>query len=193
MFVKKANKPTNRWSPGFKSEQNMFVVLNSVPQHLMDQSNLIRDASDQPSGVFMVRTSTRGDSRHFRIQRRGFGSAAAPRGSVCGLITQQSSWRRDEGFSWIQTTGAAILELHNTPSPPFSPQTLWHLFLSIASFPSGTPRSRILFYPLHAFCLLQSNPPPLPSSQPPHTSIPQLFCHSVFLPPAPFQLYLFCI
>lgn len=99
MFVKKANKPTNRWSPGFKSEQNMFVVLYSVPQQLMDQSNLIRDASDQPSGVFMVRTSTRGDSRHFRIQKRGFGSAAAPRGSVCGLITQQSSWRRDEGFS----------------------------------------------------------------------------------------------
>lgn len=36
MFVKKANKPTNRWSPGFKSEQNMFVVLHSVPQQLME-------------------------------------------------------------------------------------------------------------------------------------------------------------
>lgn len=80
-----------------------------------------------------------------------------------------------------------------TPPPPLFPHKLFGIFFyRLPRFPQArrAPASFFIRFMLFVFSNLT---PPLPSSQPPHTSIPQLFCHSVFLPPASFQLYLFCI
>ena len=140
-----------------------------------DQTDPIRDASDLPSlNVSHAETSQTINRDSSGILLRHFGTMLrlTPRvqavpfmgDSVCGLIAQKSTWRRGWGCSWIQTIlqfSAAIFQLYNHPLLLFPPKHFGIFFHRLPPFPTGMPRSPVLFI-CFILCLLQSTP----SSQP---------------------------
>lgn len=151
-----------------------------------DQTDPIRDASDLPSlNVSHAETSQTINRDSSGILLRHFGTMLrlTPRvqavpfmgDSVCGLIAQKSTWRRGWGCSWIQTIlqfSAAIFQLYNHPLLLFPPKHFGIFFHRLPPFPTGMPRSPVLFICFILFVF--SNPPPL-LSQPSPTSMPALF------------------